>query len=720
MADLGKAYVQIVPSAKGIEGSISKELNGEAQSAGDSAGNTVGSTLVSKIKGAIAAGAIAKALAETLTAGAEIQQSMGGIETLFKESASTVQQFATTAYQRAGVSANEYMEQVTSFSASLLSSLGGDTAKAASYADRAMTDMSDNANKFGTDIESIQNAYQGFAKQNYTMLDNLKLGYGGTKEEMQRLISDASKMTDAMDELGLSVDESDMSFGNIVNAISVVQKNMDITGTTAKEAATTFSGSFNSMKAAATDFLASLTGVTDSSGKAILSVSDSMANLLSSAFTFAFGNLIPMVVNIVANLPGAIIQGLQMGLPQLVAQVKTMADSIPKGFSDSVPSMVDAGVQSILSLVDTFSGCFEDLITIGGELVMNLLQGFFQAIPTFISYVPQLINRIADMIDTLRPKLLTIGINLLKTVGSGIIQVVPAILATFPDLIQSIFHLFAVANWLDVGASIILNIGNGINSLFESIPSILQSIAETAINFVKSVDWISLGLTIIRTVCTGIYTLATFIPNTLRSIGQSAWSAFRSIDWAGVGRSVIEFIKNAIVSVGSNIGNVLRNAGQSAWNAFRNISWVNLGTNIISGIASGIAGAVTNLVGTAIRACKKLTSSVKAFFGIHSPSTLMRDEIGQWLPAGIAVAIKTDDTVSNAIDDMAQNATAQARLAFGDIQNSLGFTATAVPATMDTVNNSTVVNQTINSAKVLTPHEIAKETQDMMRRLKWA
>lgn len=720
MADLGKAYVQIVPSAKGIEGSISKELNGEAQTAGDEAGNTLGSSLVSKVKTIIAAAAIGEAFKESLQAGADLQQSMGGIETLFKNSASTVQQYATTAFQRAGVSANEYMEQVTSFSASLLSSLGGDTAQAAEYADRAMVDMSDNANKFGTDIESIQNAYQGFAKQNYTMLDNLKLGYGGTKEEMQRLISDASKMTGAMDELGVSVDESDMSFSNIVNAISVVQKNMDITGTTSKEAATTFSGSFNSMKAAATDFMASLTGVTDSTGNAILSVSDSMSNLISSAFTFAFGNLIPMVANIAVNLPSAIIDGLQTGIPQLVSEVKNMASNIPEGFEEAIPDMVEAGLQSILKLSETIRESAGDLISMGCDLLLKLAQGFAQSIPSLIQYIPQIVSNLAGVINDNAGTILSTGAQIVWTLLQGLISAIPTLVANIPQIFQAIYDVFTAMNWLELGGSIVTAIGNGISALFTAIPNLLKQIGETGKSFLNGIDWLDLGTTIILTIQNGVSSLLTNIPSTLKTIGETAWNWFKNIDWASVGRSVIDFIKSGISSIGGNIGTVLRNAGSKAWNAFKSISWTSLGLNIISGIASGIANAVTGLVNTAIRACKKLVQSVKDFFGIASPSKLFRDEVGSWIPAGISVGIEADKTLPNAIDEMAENATAQAQVALGDIKSSMGLTSTATPATSNSVNNATVVNQTINSAKALTPSEIAQETQDMMRRLKWA
>ena len=240
MSELGKAYVQIVPSAKGISGSIEKTLGGEA----DAAGVKAGSRISGKIKGALAAAGIGAALGAGITKsikeGANLEQAIGGIETLFKDSSDQMIKNADNAFRTAGISANTYMEQATSFSASLLQSTGGDTQKAAKAADQAIIDMSDNANKMGTNIQDIQNAYQGFAKQNYTMLDNLKLGYGGTKTEMERLLSDAEKIS------GQKYDISNLS--DVYEAIHVMQTELDITGTSSKEAATTLSGSFASMK----------------------------------------------------------------------------------------------------------------------------------------------------------------------------------------------------------------------------------------------------------------------------------------------------------------------------------------------------------------------------------------------------------------------------------------------------------------------------------------
>ena len=302
--ELGKAYVQIIPSARGITGMIQKEMSGEVDSAGVSSGKSLGSSLIGALKGAIAAAGIGKAIGAALSEGAALQQSLGGIDTLFKASAEKVKGFANEAYRTTGLSANAYMENVTGFSASLLQSLGGDTDKAADVANMAMIDMSDNANKMGTSMESIQTAYQGFAKQNYTMLDNLKLGYGGTKQEMQRLLADAEKLT------GVKYDINNLS--DVYQAIHAIQENLDITGTTAKEAASTFTGSFQAMKASAQNVLGKL-----ALGENIL---PSLQALAETTSTFLFNNFFPMIGNIMSGLGVVISEGLSHVATQLFGE----------------------------------------------------------------------------------------------------------------------------------------------------------------------------------------------------------------------------------------------------------------------------------------------------------------------------------------------------------------------------------------------------------------
>ncbi|MDN5025119.1 PblA [Streptococcus sp. SO4] len=322
--EIAQAYVQLIPSARGITGKIQSILDPEASAAGQSAGQSLGSSLVGVMTKVIAAAGIGKAFSAAISEGAALQQSLGGVETLFKGSADKVKGYANEAYKTTGLSANAYMENVTGFSASLLQSLGGDTNKAAETANMAMIDMSDNANKMGTSMESIQMAYQGFAKQNYTMLDNLKLGYGGTKQEMQRLLADAEKLT------GVKYDINNLS--DVYNAIHAIQENLDITGTTAKEAASTFSGSFESMKAAAQNVL----------GKIAIgeNVTPALQSLLETTKTFLFGNFLPMVGNILSGL-GVV---LTHGLSDIASQL----------FGDAFGSAVFDQVSHVTGIFETF------------------------------------------------------------------------------------------------------------------------------------------------------------------------------------------------------------------------------------------------------------------------------------------------------------------------------------------------------------------------------
>jgi phage-related protein len=385
--ELGKAYVQIIPSARGITGMIQKEMGGEVASAGVSSGKSLGSNLIGALKGAIAAAGIGKAIGAALSEGAALQQSLGGIDTLFKASAEKVKGFANEAYKTTGLSANAYMENVTGFSASLLQSLGGDTDKAADIANMAMIDMSDNANKMGTSMESIQTAYQGFAKQNYTMLDNLKLGYGGTKQEMQRLLADAEKLT------GVKYDINNLS--DVYQAIHAIQENLDITGTTAKEAASTFSGSFESMKAAAQNVLGKL-----ALGENIL---PSLQALAETTSTFLFGNFFPMVGNIMSGLGVVISEGLSHVATQLFGEefgnavftqlsrvsgiFQTFFDMIfgslsrednidileALGFSEGAATQIVNIAENIRETFINIGSAIGDILGIAGEFVSELL-----------------------------------------------------------------------------------------------------------------------------------------------------------------------------------------------------------------------------------------------------------------------------------------------------------------------------------------------------------
>ena len=368
--EIAQAYVQLIPSARGITGKIQSILDPEASAAGQSAGQSLGSSLVSVMKKVIAAAGIGKAFSAAISEGAALQQSLGGIETLFKGSADKVKGYANEAYKTTGLSANAYMENVTGFSASLLQSLGGDTNKAAETANMAMIDMSDNANKMGTSMESIQMAYQGFAKQNYTMLDNLKLGYGGTKQEMERLLNDAQKLT------GVKYDINNLS--DVYSAIHAIQENLDITGTTAKEAASTFSGSFESMKAAAQNVLGKL-----ALGENIL---PSLHALLKTTSTFLFDNFLPMVGNIFSGL-GLV---LTEGISQIASQL----------FGDAFGSAVYSQLSRVTGVFQTFFDMIFGSLSKQDNIDILTMLGFSEGAA----------NQIVNIADNIRVTFENIGI----------------------------------------------------------------------------------------------------------------------------------------------------------------------------------------------------------------------------------------------------------------------------------------------------------------------
>lgn len=480
---VASAYVQIVPSAEGIKGGITQALGGEASSAGES----LGSTLVGKIKGVIAAAGIGAAIGKTLTEGAALEQSIGGVETLFKDSADTIKQYAAQAYSTAGVSANSYMEQVTSFSATLLQGLGGDTAAAAKYANMAIVQMSDNANKMGTDIGAIQYAYQGFAKDNYTMLDNLKLGYGGTQSEMARLINDSGVLGDAVEVTAQTV--KDVPFDKIIEAIGVIQDDLGITGTTAKEAATTFSGSLASMQATASNVMGALMLGQD--------LQPALNGLATTVTTFLVGNLLPAIWNILSAFPAALVTFVQTLVPQLIAAMQQnfpnlmttgteMLQSIGSGLVQGIPNFLAQALPMLLQFTDTLRANFGQIVDAGIDLLLNLAQGIANAMPTLIEYVPQIVSNVAGLINDNAPKILQAGVQIIITLVSGLIQSIPVISQNMPAIIKAITDTITAVNWISLGATVVTSIGKGLVSMAGGLKNFMQSTLSGALDIIKS------------------------------------------------------------------------------------------------------------------------------------------------------------------------------------------------------------------------------------------
>lgn len=507
---------------------------------------------------------------------AEYEQLTGGVETLFKNSSDKVMEYANNAYKAAGMSANEYMNTITGFAASLLQGLGGDTEKAAKIGNMAVEDMADNANKMGTAIENIQNAYQGFAKQNYTMLDNLKLGYGGTKEEMQRLLVDAQKLT------GIKYDIS--NFSDIIEAIHAIQNEMGITGTTAKEAASTIEGSLSMTKSAWTNLL---TGMADDNAdfdklvdNLVNSVGTLGENLLPRIEIAINGigklidKLLPSIINKIPELISSILPGMvQAGINVTSSLVNGIVESLPmlleiglqalttlgKGIAKNLPTLIPTIVNLMISMCDMIIDNLPLILDVAIEIILALVQGLVNALPTLIAEVPRIINSFANAIYNALPQILMAGVQIIGMLIKGLIQSIPTLVANIPQIIMAIINVFTLVNWASLGKNLIANIGQGVKNAGSSLIGQVKNIATSVINALKSF-----------------------------------------FGW-------------------DNVSSIGENLIRGIWNGISNMKgWI---LDLIGGFADSVIG------------------SIKDFFGIHSPSRVMRDLIGTNLVKGIGVGI---------------------------------------------------------------------------------
>lgn len=591
--ELAKAYVQIVPSARGIQGSITQAIGGEAASAGTSAGQTFGSNLVNKVLGVVSVAAIGKAIASTITEGAALEQSIGGIETLFKDSADKVKANAAAAYSTAGMSANQYMEQTTSFAASLLQSLGGDTAAAADMADMAMRDMSDNSNKMGTDMERITDAYQGFAKQNYTMLDNLKLGYGGTKTEMERLLKDAQKIT------GVKYDIDNLA--DVYSAIHVIQGELDITDTTAKEAATTLSGSFNSMVAAGKNVLGNLTLGQD--------ITPSLQALAQTTTTFLVGNLLPAVWNILKALPGGVVTLVQEMGTQLAAQLPAFLAQFQTGMNTNLSQLIAAG-QTMLS---------------------GLITGLMQNLPQLLQSGVSLINSLVTGIYTALPQILSAAFSLMTQFGQGIIANLPQILAA--------------------GTSILLNVVNGIG---QAMPQILTSAAQMVATLLSGIvqnlpQIITAGFSMLTALIQGIGQALPGIITAAVQAAQTLWQAFTSQNWPQLGMDILNGIINGIKSAVGALVEAAVSAAKSAFNAVKDALDIHSPSRLFRDdigkmIPAGMALGITDNLRPVTDAMRSLGATTASMLQQDLSGVLSQRRMSTFSPAPAATTIQQFNT----------------------------------------------------------------------------
>lgn len=488
MADsIGQAYVQILPTTKGFSNKLSAALGGGEGMV--STGKKLGGKLIAGMAAAGIGAAVLKSISESIKAGGELEQSLGGVEALFGKSAEKVKANAAKAYSTVGISANQYMQQVTSFSASLLQGLGGDTAKAASIADIAMKDMGDNVNRFGTEAESVQRAYQGFAKGNFTMLDNLKLGYGGTKTEMLRLVKDAGVVDESVKSI------NDVSFDQMILAIHKIQENLNITGTTAKEASTTLQGSLASFKALGQDLLGNLAIGAD--------ITPQLSAMLMTARTFLMSNLIPMIENVITSIAnnagqiGKLLGDFVISLGQMIIRVApnllqagiAIVTELGQSLLQGLPVLMPMLTQLIIDLAEmlTEPNNLTSLIMAGVEINMAFLEGIMDALPVLIEALPNIVMNLVNTFNQLAPKMLPVAKRFVKMLASGLLRAAASLLNAGKDLFNRLKEKFDSfkEKFINIGRNIIDGIKQGLQNAKDRLLGKISEIASLLPDAVK-------------------------------------------------------------------------------------------------------------------------------------------------------------------------------------------------------------------------------------------
>lgn len=611
------------------------------------------------VAGAAAATAVTALVSKSVGAFADYEQLTGGVETLFGAGGRSVEEYAQSvgksvsdiqgkydslmsaqnvvlenankAYMTAGMSANEYMDTVTGFSASLISSLGGDTNKAADYANSALVDMSDNANKMGTDMESIKNAYQGFAKQNYTMLDNLKLGYGGTQEEMKRLLSDAEKLT------GQRYD------ADITQAIHAIQTQMDITGTTAKEASTTISGSWGSLKAAFQNVLVGLTTGGDM-------FDQSLDALINTAVTFG-QNIIPAIKGALSGI-GYLIEGL----------APVIGETIPPLINDLAPTLANSAVSLISSLVNgltqsatQFSECLSNMIIVAvagissvvpqlldaaSKIVSNLMQGLTNSMPQIVNGAVTLVEGLVNGLVNNIPLLIMGAVQLVASLANGLIANLPRIIDAGVNLITGIVSASysMMPQIIQNGMQLVVNLAVGLVRAIPQLIAALPRITGAIVKGFKSVNWFDLGLQLIKSIWEGI-----------KSIGSEMWNGVKektSELWGGVKNVVSEKLNN-IKSAYDAHGRGLKGATFAAIEGVK--EYYRTGYDAINQLTGGKLGEVVNAVGEKMEVVKGKFS--EAFGNVKNTVMTIFENIKNGITEKISAAVNKVKEIFGSIAD---------------------------------------------------------------------
>lgn len=815
---IGTAYVQIVPSAKGLSRSITKALGGEVESAGKSAGTKLSGSIGGALKVGLgvataavgaATAAVGKFASSAVSSYANYEQLVGGVKKLYgtagqsleeyaqsvgkttaeaaeeyhklSEAEALVQKNAEQAYKTAGMSANQYMETATSFSASLINSLGGDTQKAAELTDVAMKAMSDNVNTFGSDVGSVTNAYQGFAKQNYTMLDNLKLGYGGTKSEMERLIEDANEYAES---IGKASDLSIDSFADVVQAIQLIQEKQNIAGTTGREAMTTIEGAANATKAAWENVI---TAIGRGEG-----LDDAFNGLMSSIFGEQEGEgllnqVIPRIQTTMEGIGTFVSQAAPMiteKLPELINSIVpsllesagTLVGAIGQGLMTAIPTLLPVITDVFMQIVEGFTNNISSFTEVANEIILTLIQGLIQAAPTLVEGATQLVTGLATGIGQMLPTLIPAAVEMILTIAQGLIdnadqivqgaielmtgltegitQATPILIEKIPELVTSLAQ------------AIIDNAPALASALTQCLPQILQAIVQINLALVQAIIQggimllepigqiimqmitqigASAGQFVAQVAATGAQVLAAMqqwlsqlpaklvywagfaagrfvatlmtLPQRLSAVWTSITTAVTSFatQFAQQAAEMAKAFFNNLVNGLQTLPAKLRSLGQQLVGAFKELpeKFAEIGGQIVEGLWNGISEGWKWLKESVANLANSLVEGVKAGLKIGSPSKVFADEVGKWIPAGIAAGIQGNlKVLDNAMNDMMAELTESP--ASGTFIMEPAYAAAGGDAAM-----AGGYSQTINiySPQELSPSEVARQTRNATRGL---
>jgi len=706
--ELAKAYVQIVPSASGMQGMLNKEMSNAGSTAGVAGGKalsgTLGKTLATVGKvGAAALGSATAAVAGLTKAAvegyAEYEQLVGGVETLFGTGGANLKEYAASvgdsvknvtkefnslksaesamlsnaanAYKTAGLSANDYMQTVTSFSASLISSVGGDTQRAAKLADQALIDMSDNANKMGTDMESIQNAYQGFAKANYSMLDNLKLGFGGSAREAARLINESGVLKGALIDLddtqNLNTNiQAAGGYATLVKAIHAVQDEMGITGTTAREASTTIQGSMNQAKAAWSnlmvgvaddnaDFDLLINNLVDSVvtasknlaprievalsgvGKLITGLAESLLPKILKRLPKFANSILPVVVDLLTTVVGGLAESL---LPKILKRLPKFANSILPvvvdllttvvgGLVDVLPQLADAGADMLLTLVDGITSALPRLASAGLKIASKLLSSLSEALPRLLPMLTTVIRDVALALTD--PKALNnitnAALTLIMELANGLIASLPVLIEALPVVIKNVcsFVVEALPQIIEASTELMMGLANAlpdiITALVDALPLIIDAIVNTLTNPEFIVQVLNASAQLLFSVIEAVF-------NIRERMKEEAPKVIMALI-----TGLLNGITN-LYNTGIKIGDALRESLGGLVDEIKGV-----GKNIVEGLWDGISNNLGWIKDKFTSVKDTVVNGLKDVFDIHSPSKVMRDLIGAQIPAGIALGI---------------------------------------------------------------------------------